>query len=381
MIRMHRRATIVAAATLLAALPAAAQPSLTIAPGRTVQGSLSADDPTAFDQGHFRAYVFRANAGDRFEATMESSEFDTYLRVGRSLGVVLDPIQEDDDAGGGTDSRLRFTASAAGTYVLVAQGFSNDDLGDFTLTLTPLPPPTTGQTVAIRIGQTVNGDLADTDNVEDVREVFWDDYSFQGRAGQRLSITMESEDFDTYLRLGRMGDGGFEELALDDDGADDESTNSLLRYTLREDGEYLVRATAFGEGTGPYRLTMSERPAISRQRTTLRSGEEVEGRLDEDDGALEEDGSYYEDWLYQGHAGEHLTSRMESTDFDTYLAIGQLRGGEFEEIASMDDGDDGTNSLLEIELPEAGEYVIRANTFGSGEMGDYTIRVESSRDR
>src|SRR5688572_2722527 len=261
MIRMHRRATLVAAATLLAALPAAAQPSPTITPGQTVQGTLSSDDPTAFDYGHFQAYVFRASAGERLEATMESGDFDTYLRVGRSLGLVMDPIREDDDGGDGTDSRLRFTAPATGTYVLMAQGYDNDDLGEYTLTLTRLPTPTTAENRSIRVGQTLDGDLADTDNVEDEREVFWDGYTIQGRAGQRLSVAMESEDFDTYLRLGRLGDGGFEELASDDDGADD-GTNSRLRYTLPDDGEYVVQATSFGEGTGAYTLSLSERPAI-----------------------------------------------------------------------------------------------------------------------
>ena len=38
----------------------------------------------------------------------------------------------------------------------------------------------------------------------------------------------------------------------------------------------------------------------------------------------------------------------------------------------------GTDSFLELTLPEAGEYVIRATTFGSGSTGRYTLRVETA---
>ena len=110
---------------------------------------------------------------------------------------------------------------------------------------------------------------------------------------------------------------------------------------------------------------------------------EVSGELSDDDAVLDTDGSFYDLWSYRGTAGEQLRIRMDSEDFDTYLAIGRMEGGcgDFEEIATMDDGGDGTNTLLEITLPEDGEYVIRANSFSADQTGAYTIVVESSRDR
>jgi hypothetical protein len=73
---------------------------------------------------------------------------------------------------------------------------------------------------------------------------------------------------------------------------------------------------------------------------------------------------------------------MDSDEFDTYVAIGRMEDcGDFEEIATMDDGGEGTNTLLEVTLPEDGEYVIRANSYSADETGSYTLVVESSRDR
>jgi hypothetical protein len=52
--------------------------------------------------------------------------------------------------------------------------------------------------------------------------------------------------------------------------------------------------------------------------------------------------------------------------------------GAFQELGSNDDeGEQGTNSALEVELPEAGEYVILATSFAAGGEGEYRIQVSA----
>ncbi|HEY7770076.1 PPC domain-containing protein [Longimicrobium sp.] len=394
MIKIQRGAAGVAAACLMAACAPSAGAGLQMQPGtappirvgQTVQGTLADTDPSGLERGPFDAYRFDATAGQQLVATMESDTFDTYLTVGRLYGPVMDVVDSDDDGGSGgegTNSQMRFTVPATGAYVLIAQSFAEEGRGAYTLSLNQAPAPTTGASQAITLGQPVTGEIAETDNVADEDDAFYDAYTFAGRAGQRIAITLESEDFDTYLRVGRMEGGSFEELESDDDGAGGQGTNSMVRMTLEEDGQYVIRVSPLGGGEGAYTLRLEERAAARGPQPAqpLQAGVRAQGVLDEDDPVLESDNSYYDLWSYQGREGEALTIQMMSEDFDTYVAIGRMVNGEWEEVASMDDGGEGTNTLLEVTLPATGEYVIRANSFGAEETGSYTLLVETSRDR
>src|SRR5687767_11666598 len=64
------------------------------------------------------------------------------------------------------------------------------------------------------------------------------------------------------------------------------------------------------------------------------------------------DGRPYDFWVFAGRRGETVIITMESRSFDTYLYLGTLRRGSFQEIARDDDGGNGTNSRLEVRLPE-----------------------------
>lgn len=380
---LHRAAL---AACMLSAISVSvhAQPGTApIQVGQSVTGTLEEGDPTVFGRGRFRAYRFEGTRGQRLLATMQSSDFDTYLIVGRMVGPLMDEVRSNDDGGEGTDSRVRVTLPENGTYLVVAQSYSEDGTGGYTLELRAAPEPTTGQSRPLTMGQPATGELTETDNVEDESDRMYDAYTFTGRSGQRIVAHMESADFDTYLNLGRMENGQFVSVATDDDGGE-EGTNSRLAHVLDEDGQYVIRASSYGAQGGAYTLAVEERvaraPAPPRP---LAAGREATGQLDDGDAVLETDGSYYELWSYQGRAGEELRIRMSSDDFDTYVAIGRMEGGcgDFEELATMDDGGEGTNTLLEFTLPEDGEYIIRANSFSAEQTGDYTLVVESSRDR
>jgi hypothetical protein len=370
------------AALLLSSVPAGtahAQPGLTtVRVGQSVSGQLVESDEPVNSRGRFHAYRLDATEGQRLLLAAQSDQFDTYLVVGRQVGPVLDEIKTDDDGGEGTHSRMRFTAPRTGSYVVLVQSFAEDGMGPFTFSVAEAPAPSTGGTRSISFGGTEEGALADTDNEDDATGKYYDAYSFRGRAGQRVEITMASDEFDTYLSLGRLDGCDWEELETDDDGGED--TDSRLRYVIPSDGEYVVRATSFGETQGRYTLALNERvPSPAPASRRISAGQAVEGELDEDDPVLDADQSFYELWTYQGRAGEQLRISMEAADFDTYLAIGRMDGDEFEEIATMDDGGEGTNSLMEVTLPSDGEYVIRANAFSSGETGAYTLRVDTSR--
>jgi hypothetical protein len=350
--------------------------------GASVSGSLTAADPAMSDRGPFKVYRFQAQDGQRYIAHLRSEDFDAFLTLMRPVGSITEALNSDDDGGQGTDSRLRFRVPAPGTYYLVAQSLGEDGTGAFTLSLELAPAPVVAVPQPIALGQTVQGTLTEEDAMVD--EDDWDPhyklYTIQARAGQQLMITMESDEFDTYIGFGPMTGGELQVTDYDDDGGD--GTNSRLRVTVPGDGTYGVQARAFGPGhLGRYTLTVREQVPAPVTTRPIRAGTTVNAALTTADAELDE-GNFYQHWTYAGRAGETVRIRMRSDEFDTYLYLGQLAGGTFREMAYNDDaedGDDGTNSYLEFTLPAAGEYVIRATSFSGGSTGSYTLRVDSSQ--
>ncbi len=239
--------------------------------------------------------------------------------------------------------------------------------------------PAPAASTPIRIGETVRGELAPGDGTGRGRS-YTDTYTYQGREGEMLVITLSSDAFDTGVHFGRVNRRACISMNSDDDSG--EGTNSRLVVSLDQDGEYHVHVgSAVAGGQGAYTLRVERgTPELYtadtvNTRADLTRGSTVVGRLDRVDRRLE-DGSLYEDWTYRGEAGETVRLHMRSPDFDAYLALGRMVNGAWEELAHNDDGAEGTDSDLAVTLPADGEYVIRANAFSPGSSGRYTLVVD-----
>jgi hypothetical protein len=347
----------------------------TLRVGQSLQGTLSESDPQLYERGHFKVYQFRAQPGVRYVVTMHSEEFDAYLTLARTVGGITDHMMFDDD--GGSEplaARLRFQVPEAGTYLLIAQALVEDGAGPFTIALdtVTIRQPTPGD---IRVGQTVNAELTEDDAEYDIEgediSGWYDLYRFQAREGQRLRITVQFEDYIPNIAVGTMEDGVFQMLE------EDTGAGGSLMFTVPATGDYVLQVGAYGSVTGEYTVSMQERAPAQQARTApVRRGQSVTGTLNAEDPELD-DGRWYDAYAYTGRAGEELRITMSSEDFDTYLIIGRMVDGEFEELETNDDGEEGsgTNSVLEIELPEDGRYVIYATSFLEGTEGEYSLSV------
>ena len=368
----------------LLAAPAAlrAQQFLPIEPGRTVQGALGPGDPAPSARGPFKVYRFSARQGDRLTATLRSTDFDAFLRLAQVVGGITDEIANDDDGGGDGDARLRFTVPSDGEYLLVAQSLEDGGAGAFTLALERSPVPTTDAPRPIDVGQTTGGELAETDAVQEDDGSYYDTWALDARRGQRLSVLVESPAFDAFVTFGQPdAEGRFQATQSNDDGDQPgDSTNARLHVRVPEAGTYQIRVGSIGVATGLYKLTVEPgpEPPARANRQPIEIGEEVEGRLDENDAVLDDE-SYHEFWTVQARAGDRLKIRMTSGEFDTFLAFGRLARDVFQEIVSNDDGTTGTDSELEVTVPRNGEYAIRASALGGGLSGAYRLALTRSR--
>jgi hypothetical protein len=104
---------------------------------------------------------------------------------------------------------------------------------------------------------------------------------------------------------------------------------------------------------------------------------ERQGTLEEGDSVLASDGSLYDEYTFEGEAGQRVTISLSSTDFDTYLA---LLGPDGEVIAQNDDIVPGNlNSELTVTLPTTGTYIVIANSFDNTGRGRYTVVVTTGQ--
>ncbi|ERT03824.1 trypsin family protein, partial [Lyngbya aestuarii BL J] len=219
-------------------------------------------------------------------------------------------------------------------------------------------------------GPEVRGRLDESDSILPIDNSFYDMYSFEGKAGQQIAIEMRSQDLDPYLIL-LNSDGS--ELAQDDDSGGQKDAKIMI--TLPEDGEYTFLANSYEAGeSGDYRLKLRiETERVNPSERSNRLILEEQGTLDRTDAVLPSDGSRYEEYSFDGVGGQTVTIRLESSDFDPYLA---LFGPNGQLVGENDDANSSEkNAALTVTLPMTGRYRVVVNAYDSTGQGQYLLTV------
>lgn len=253
----------------------------TIAVGQQASGVLSMAD-ARFEGKPFQAYNFACSAGQSFQMDVTST-WDNYARVFDPIG---NEVAHDDDSGGSLNARINYTCLTTGNYRLAVTAFSTSSTGGpYTLLVSPMAGPTApliqpaqpmqpmqptiqaapgammqpsvsgaiaapGQVATMAYGQMVQGRLETGDQtMQD--QTFADIWTFQGTAGQTITIDVMSDEFDAYAQL---LDAAGNRLAEDDDSGG--NLNARISYTLPATGQYQIVVNNFGDTrrTGLYRI-------------------------------------------------------------------------------------------------------------------------------
>jgi len=359
----------VSAVALLSTGVAWAQSAADARLGDDIRGRLEDGDARTRGSDGYRYDDYRVNlrAGQRLEAQMTSDDFDAYLEV-YAEGSLRQSLASDDDSAGDLNARLRFTAPEAGVYIVRARTFSGIETGDYQLSLKERAAPRMPRPGRIAVGRDETGSLG-ANSAEDDDGKRYDAYAFRASAGERVKIDLESDDFDSFLRVGRIVNGAFVQMAENDDGGS--SLNARLVFTAPQAGEYLIRVTSYnGSAEGDYRLSMEQGPpAPTAAPVTI--GEETRGRLNSDS-ATSDSGAPADLYRFSGRAGQRVAITMKADGFDTYL---ELFDANHNSLATDDDSAGDLNARLTHTLAEDGDYLIEARAFSSGE-GPYTLNIE-----
>ncbi|MDJ0534497.1 MAG: trypsin-like peptidase domain-containing protein [Xenococcaceae cyanobacterium MO_207.B15] len=104
------------------------------------------------------------------------------------------------------------------------------------------------------------------------------------------------------------------------------------------------------------------------------NGQAISATLKKGDPTLPTNNSYYHPYVFQGKAGQQIVVEMSSEQIDSGLFLVQLSTKKI--ISKNDDiSAENFNAKLVATLPEDGMYVIFANAFEVGELGNYAIRA------
>lgn len=257
------------------AAPQGQSPATAIRVGETVNGTLTSSDSLYPDNSYFRFYQFTAPSGP-VTIDLSSDDFDPVLIV---RGSDLDQSIINDDGGPGCSARVSRAFPSRGPYRILVNTTANPErqTGRFSLSITegtkpvqeqgntdctpPQRPTNTGSNVSgaathsIAVGQTQQGSLSRSDVLLNSDSTYAQAWRIQGRAGQTVTIDLESDAFDSYLFLRGPGVSGGRDFQDDDSGG---NCHARLTATFPQNGEYeIVVNTADKYATGAFTLSVT----------------------------------------------------------------------------------------------------------------------------
>lgn len=251
----------------------------TLRPGETVTGTLTSNDSLYPDNTYYQLFRFSPTPGQELTLDLSSDDFDPVLII-KGPEFIRDLV--DDDGGPGCAARVSRAFREGGPYTVLVNTTTTPErqTGSYSLTLSTgrktvqereqassdcdrgrenadnsganIPERgTPAGTRTIGVGETVNGRItADADRHSDGTPVDW--WDIEGRAGETVTIDMESDTFDAFLLLR----GPASTMESDDDGGG--NCNPRITFTFPQRGTYRIGAnTVSSRARGPYSLTVT----------------------------------------------------------------------------------------------------------------------------
>lgn len=249
--------------------------------------TLSFDHAAALDSTALRIddgsladlFVFDATAGDTVVVAMTSEAFTPYLALGYGASTVahgrvqrVRPLAEAAAVDG--TAALRVALPADGSYTLLANAAGPGEQGPYRLEaqsitsadapapqpirLSDLPgSPFRDKALAPRLlspGTTVTGRLTPKDPTFSDQTPFHT-WLFEGTAGDRVQVTLRSDEFDPYLILAEGTPSSPNKLAENNDAPGATDGTAGIAFTLPATGTYTIYANTATPATGDYALT------------------------------------------------------------------------------------------------------------------------------
>jgi hypothetical protein len=322
-----------------------------------------APSQATFDTGA-KLYSFSASAGTLVDISVTTDP-------GLDSVLILADQNLEEILSSGTGELTGITLPESGQYLIILVprfGPADQTGGGYILALTQSSETTAGGEAAeglqaLVYGQSVGGEITD--------QIVSQIYTFTGKAGDRLRITMEAAQdsaLDCYLEL---QDANGTVLDANDDIKPGVVRDSQITTELPADGTYTLIASRYvgpdaEPTTGAYTLTLEQIEATSAQGVTSSTTLITYGQTEVDEISDEQ---YLVFYVFDGTAGDSVTIQIDtlSGDLDAVLHLYQASGSGWIEIANNDDSPTGGTYdplLGNIILPQSGKYLIAVGRYG-----------------
>ncbi len=304
---------------------------------------------------------------------------DPYLYGLRNAAGALIAGTIDDDSGDGTNSRVLFTATTAGTY-FVDTGAFGSGLGTYTLRVANLGTTDDFTATTATTGRGIVGGSA-IGNIETVNDRDW--FSIALTTGRTYRIELEGAPTsagtlsDTFLHGVYNSAGALIAATTVDDSA---NRNAVLNFNPTATGTFFIGAGAFGSNTGTYKVSVRDLGvADDFTATTATAGRVTVGG--NSSGNIETNGDV--DWFSVSlTAGTIYRIAQEGaptsggTLTDTFLRGVHNSAGTLIAGTTDDDSGVGVNSQVNFTPTTSGTYFVAAGAF-AGNTGTYKVAVTS----
>jgi hypothetical protein len=301
--------------------------------------------------GRVHRWNFEGQRGQVVNLSMVSPEFDTFLELRDADDSIL---TENDDGPDGTNAVINaFSLPADGAYTVIARSLSNEEAGEYEITLKQVKVAAGGGTL-----------LPDKPVQVSLAPNQIDTWDFTAQAETYVTIAVESDQLDTYLELF----GPDDELLTADDDSGGGLNAAILDFPIIVSDTYkvVVKSSRQESGqSGIYEIAL----AVTDNLTStgeLESGQSVTRDL----GAGEQ-----HTWTFSAEEDTFVTVLMNSDTLDTYLALYDDTG---ELLYVNDDFFAKQAAITNFIVPGDGQYRVIARTYSPEEAGEYTISLRIS---
>jgi trypsin-like peptidase len=362
----------------------------TITIGQTMTGTLTDRDALYSDSTYYQRWQFRTTPGQNVTIDLASTDFRPALIL-HGLDTSVVNINGGPECG----ARISLNFPGAGPYEILVNTSATPmrQTGRFSLSLSTgikpvvrrtgrCPPGGNGAMHAIAVGQTVNGELTDNDDLY-ADTSYYQRWRFTAQPGQDVTIDLASSDFDPEMLL-----FGLDTTVVNDDGGPGCASRIVLSpptsgpYVIlvnttntphRQTGRFTLSITPGRKPVDPPGTRDCQAPrgaapsggdrgiAEVHERHTIAIGQSVSGQITSSD---EEwvDSTYIERWTVNGRAGQTVTVDLMSSDFDAYMMV---KGpGVPSDRDSDDDSGGKCNARLVVTFADDAPYEIDVNTQG-----------------
>ncbi len=211
-------------------------------------------------------------------------------------------------------------------------------------------------------------------------------WSIELRAGQAVSVTLRSSEFDAMLMMLQQDNP---ENRAENDDFEEGSTDARISFRAPATATYIIVANSYEGGQrGAYTIEVSAANGggnsgggavgdmMASSGNVITIGQTINGELSSSDPTLTDD-SHYDEYTFEGNAGDRIVITMRSGAFDTFLKVQDAAGND---VGSNDDAFEGsTDSQVVATLSARGRFTIVANSLEAGQTGTYTLTLERGR--